>query len=192
MEHSGVWTIGHSNHPSERLIAMLADAQIAYVIDVRSYPYSRIAPQHNRDRLAHLLAAHQIGYLYLGEQLGGRPENPAHYDPEGHALYRPMSEQPEFRSALDRVVSGATDHRIALLCSEARPTHCHRRLLVGKVLAEHGLHLHHILSDGSVQSEDTVILPAQSAQRSLLEEQDPWRSTQSVSHRARLSTSSAA
>jgi uncharacterized protein (DUF488 family) len=192
VEHPSVWTIGHSNHPSERLLQMLVDARIAYVIDVRSYPYSRIAPQHNRDTLARLLAAQNIGYLYLGEELGGRPENPAHYDPNGHALYRPMSEQPEFKDALDRVLNGAVDHRIALLCSEANPTHCHRRLLVGKVLAERGLHLHHILPDGSVHSEDSVIMPGQSAQRSLLEEQDPWRSTQSVSHRARRSVSSAA
>jgi uncharacterized protein (DUF488 family) len=188
--HPSVWTIGHSNHPSERLLQLLMDAQIDHVIDVRSYPYSRFAPQHNRDALAGLLAAHNIGYLHLGEHLGGRPKDRAHYDAEGHALYRLMSEQPEFKVALNRVRSGATDHRIALLCSEAKPTHCHRRLLVGKVLTEHGLRLHHILPDGNVESEDTVTLPGQSAQGSLLEEQDPWRSSQPVSHRARLSVSS--
>jgi uncharacterized protein (DUF488 family) len=187
-----VWTVGHSNHSSERLLTLLAGQQIAFVVDVRSYPYSRIAPQHNREALAASLAAEQIRYLYLGAELGGRPDSPEHYDHDGHALYGPMSEQPDFREALTRVLDGAQDHRIALLCSEGDPTHCHRRLLVGKVLAEHGVELRHILRDGDVLSEREVQLPNESQQCSLLEEHGPWRSTQSVSRRARLSTSSAA
>ncbi|MHB8234979.1 MAG: DUF488 domain-containing protein [Solirubrobacteraceae bacterium] len=187
-----VWSVGHSNHSSERLLELLAGQQIAFVVDVRSYPYSRVAPQHNREALAAWLAAEQIRYLYLGAELGGRPEDPEHYDREGHALYAPMSEQAEFRTALGRVLDGARDHRIALLCSEGDPTHCHRRLLVGKVLAEHGVELRHILRDGSVLGEREVQLPNESQQCSLLEEHAPWRSTQSVSQRARLSTSSAA
>jgi uncharacterized protein (DUF488 family) len=187
-----VWTVGHSNHSSERLLALLRSQRIAYVVDVRSYPYSKIAPQHNREALAAWLAAEQIRYLYLGAELGGRPNSPEHYDPDGHALYGPMSEQPDFRGALTRVLDGARQHRIALLCSEANPTHCHRRLLVGKVLAEHGVQLSHIMPDGNALSEHEVQLPDENLQCSLLEEHDPWRSTQSVSRRARLSTSSAA
>jgi uncharacterized protein (DUF488 family) len=161
-------------------------------VDVRSYPYSKIAPAHNREALGVWLAAAHIRYLYLGAELGGRPESPDHYDDGGHALYGPMSEQAGFQAGLRRILDGAQDHRIALLCSEGDPTHCHRRLLVGKVLAEHGVKLAHIMPDGNVLTEDDVPLPNDSRQCSLLEEPDPWRSTQSVSRRARLSTSSAA
>jgi uncharacterized protein (DUF488 family) len=187
-----VWSVGHSNHSSERLLELLGGQRIAYVVDVRSYPYSRIAPQHNRETLMACLARERIRYLYLGAELGGRPDSPEHYDEEGHALYGPMSEQAGFARALTRVLDGAREHRIALLCSEGDPTHCHRRLLVGKVLAEHGVQLAHIMPDGDVIAEDEVRLPNESRKCSLLEEPDPWRSTQSVSRRARLSTSSAA
>lgn len=187
-----VWSVGHSNHSSERLLALLRSQEIAFVVDVRSYPYSKIAPQHNREALAASLAAEQIRYLYLGAELGGRPDSPEYYDDEGHALYGPMSEQQDFKEALSRILDGSAQHRIALLCSEGDPTHCHRRLLVGKVLAEHGAQLSHIMPDGNVRSESEVQLPEENLQCSLLEEQDPWRSTQSVSRRARLSASSAA
>lgn len=187
-----IWTVGHSNHPTEKLLALLEGERIAFVVDVRSYPYSRVAPQHGREALGASLAAQGIGYVYLGAELGGRPEGPSFYDQDGHALYGPMAQQPDFRAALARLVNGADSHRIALLCSEGDPTHCHRRLLVGKVLAEHGVELRHILRDGNVLAEREVQLPNMSQQCSLLEDDESWRSTQSVSRRARLSASSAA
>jgi uncharacterized protein (DUF488 family) len=88
-----------------------------------------------------------------------------------------MSERPDFKKALSRILDGASRHRIALLCSEGNPTHCHRRLLVGKVLAEQGVQLSHIMPDGLVLSEREVQLPDENQQFSLLEERDPWRST---------------
>jgi Domain of unknown function DUF488 len=186
-----IWTIGHSNHPLGHVLDLLDREQIAHVVDVRSYPYSRVAPHFNREGLAVALSSRDMGYLFLGRELGGRPDDPAHYDAQGHALYGPMSEHAEFRGAVKRVYDGAPEHRIALLCSEADPTHCHRRLLVGKVLADRGVELRHILADGGTSVEQTVDVPAgRPAQCSLLDEDTPWRSTRSVSQRARLSTSS--
>jgi uncharacterized protein (DUF488 family) len=187
-----VWTVGHSNHEFERLVALLHTERIEFLIDVRSFPYSRYAPHFNREALEARVADHGVRYLFLGEQLGGRPTREEHYDGDGHALYGPMSEQEPFRAAIDRVIDGAHGHRLALLCSEADPLHCHRRLLVGKVLSEKGVQLRHILGDGAVWVEDTVALTDGHAQGSLLGEEEPWRSTQSVSHRRRLSTSSPA
>jgi uncharacterized protein (DUF488 family) len=187
-----VWTVGHSNHELERLVRLLHAARIEFVIDVRSYPYSRYAPQFNREALEASIPRHGMRYVFLGEQLGGRPTLEEHYDVDGHALYGPMSEEQAFTDAVQRVIHRAREHRLALLCSEAHPRHCHRRLLVGKVLTESGVRLEHILPEGDVHSEETVVLPGENAQCSLLGEEEPWRSTQSVSRRARLSTSSAA
>jgi uncharacterized protein (DUF488 family) len=187
-----VWTVGHSNHEFEHLIQLLRGERIEFVIDVRSYPYSRYSPQFNRETLKASIARHGIRYAFFGEQLGGRPTQEEHYDVHGHALYGPMSEQKPFRKAVQRVIDGARSHRLALLCSEADPEHCHRRLLVGKVLTEQGIELRHILADGSIHTEQAVALPADHAQCSLLGEEEPWRSTQSVSRRRRLSTSSPA
>jgi uncharacterized protein (DUF488 family) len=79
-----------------------------------------------------------------------------------------------------------------LMCSEAEPRDCHRRLLVGKVLTDHGVKLRHILPSGAVLAEDTVTLDTEYPQVSLFGEETAWISTQSVSHRQRLSISSAA
>jgi uncharacterized protein (DUF488 family) len=188
-----VWTVGHSNHAFDDFAQLISGQRIEFLIDVRSYPYSRHAPQFNREELETRLTALGIRYLFLGAELGGRPTREEHYDPEGHALYGPMSEEDSFRAAVDRLIEGARRYRIALVCSEGNPQDCHRRLLVGKVLADRGVALGHILPDGSIRTELSVELSAGDGQCSFLDlEQTPWRSTQSVSHRRRLSASSSA
>jgi len=190
MEPLAIWTIGHSNHSFETLARLLAQQRIEFVADVRSYPYSRFAPHFNREDLQPALSEQGVRYVFLGEELGGRPSVDEHYDDEGHALYGPMSREPRFREAIDRLLTGADEHRIALLCSEREPETCHRRLLVGKVMTERGAELRHILADGSVKVEKDVVLDT-TEQSSLFEEGSAaWRSTQSVSHRRRLNTSS--
>ena len=189
-EQPSIWTVGHSNHEFDYFADLLKGEEIEYVVDVRSFPFSRFAPQFNRDSLEARLPSLSVGYLFLGEALGGRPTRDEHYDEDGRALYGPMSAEPLFRTALERVKAGVERRRLALVCSEADPTHCHRRLLVGRVLAREGLTLRHLLSDGSVKIEDEVRLGESHNQLSLLQEDVPWRSTQSVSHRQRLSTSS--
>lgn len=172
---------------------LLAGEQIEFVVDVRSFPFSRFASQFNQAELEHDLRRRGLRYLFLGAELGGRPSREEHYDVEGHALYGPMSSEPSFKEAIRRLESGVRSHRIALLCSEGRPEHCHRRLLVGKVLAERGIILRHILPDATVVQEQAVTLDAGTGQPTLFGGSPPaWRSTQSVSHRRRLSTSSAA
>jgi uncharacterized protein (DUF488 family) len=188
-----IWTIGHSNHTFEHFAKLLQAEGVEVVVDVRSYPYSRIAPHFNREEFGSAMAERGVRYLYLGEELGGRPTCEDHYDAEGHALYGPMSEEEPFNAAVDRLMDGAGRYRIALLCSEGQPSECHRRLLVGKVLADHGVALRHILPNGVVHQEDFVALDSGDGQEALFGEEEPaWRSTQSVSHRRRLSTSSVA
>ena len=189
-QRPSIWTVGHSNHEFDHFANLLIGEKIEYVVDVRSFPFSRFVPQFNRDSLEARLPSLAVRYLFLGEELGGRPTREEHYDDDGHALYGPMSEEPNFREALDRVKNGVEKGRVALLCSEADPTHCHRRLLVGRVLAREGLTLKHLLQDGSVKIEDEVRLGESDNQTSMFEEDIPWRSTQSVSHKQRLSPSS--
>jgi uncharacterized protein (DUF488 family) len=187
-----IWTIGHSNHPFDRLRCLLELEEVEVVVDVRSFPHSRFAPQFNREAIEPALRDAGLRYLFLGEALGGRPSREDHYDADGHALYGPMSEEPGFQAAIDRLATGSRTHRLALLCSEGQPHECHRRLLVGKVLAERGITLRHILPDGTVEPEREVKLSSSDDQAALFADTPPWRSTRSVSRRRRLSTSSAA
>jgi len=188
-----VWTVGHSNHSFETFAALLGHEAVSHVIDVRSYPYSRHAPQYNREALAPAVEACRMRYVFLGLALGGRPRRDEHFDAEGHALYGEMAREPDFRAAIERLAHGAAQHRLALLCSCGRPDECHRRLLVGKVLCEHGVTLRHILPDGSMRIESEVPLAPPAGQDTLFgHDASVWRSTRSVSHRRRLSASSAA
>jgi uncharacterized protein (DUF488 family) len=186
-----LWTIGHSNHSFEHFLHLLQAERIEFVVDVRSYPYSRIAPHFNREELRQALETCDVQYLFLGAALGGRPSDEYQYDAEGHALYGPMSREPAFVEALDGLERGAREHRIALLCSEGQPHDCHRRLLVGKVLAERRVELRHILPDGSVHQERSVSLNAEGQDGLFGEDESLWRSTRSVSRKRRLSASSA-
>ena len=185
-----IWTVGHSNHEFEAFAELVKSQRIAFLVDVRSYPFSRFAPHFNRDELQPAMARRNVEYLFLGSALGGRPEREEHYDAEGHALYGPMAQEPAFTSAIDRLLHGVHSHRLALLCSCGSPVNCHRRLLIGRVLCERGAELRHILPNGAVQVEQTVTLDDPKHGQPLFGDNErPWRSTQSVSHRRRLSTS---
>lgn len=188
-----LWTVGHSNLDFKAFVELVVGEQIQYLVDVRSFPYSRFAPHFNREELDDRMSQLGVRYLFLGGALGGRPARDEHYDAEGHALYGSMSEEPEFVAAIDGLLEGAKDHRLALLCSCGKPRDCHRRLLIGKVLCERGAELRHILRDGCVQTERSVAVEAPNDPQALFgHHEHPWRSTQSVSHRRRLSTSSSA
>jgi uncharacterized protein (DUF488 family) len=153
-----VWTIGHSNHGWERFTALLANGPVELIADVRSWPHSRVAVWSNKGRLEQSLLQIGIGYEFLGDALGGRPADAALYDDAGHALYGLIAVRPQFQLAIEKLLALAHEHRTAILCSEGDPTHCHRRLLVGKVLCERGATLDHILPGGLVESEHEVRL----------------------------------
>lgn len=142
-------TIGHSRHPLERFLSLLAGAQVTAVADVRSAPVSRFSPHFNKNALAASLAGHGIGYAFLGNALGGRPEQPDMYT-EGRADYEKMAASPEFRAGLARLIEMAEQHRVAAMCSEADPLDCHRCLLLGRALAEAGHDVAHILASGEI------------------------------------------
>jgi uncharacterized protein (DUF488 family) len=66
-----VWTIGHSNHPLEKFLELLAGQQIQLLADVRRFPGSRRQPHFNQENLPKSLDDAGIGYVHFPE-LGGR------------------------------------------------------------------------------------------------------------------------
>jgi len=181
------YTIGHSSHPSEHFVELLKQHQIEVLVDTRSAPYSRYSPQFDRESLRELVSAAGIKYLYLGDVIGGRPRDESHYDEHGRARYAKMGKDEEFLQAIARLEQGAAEFRVALMCSEEDPAHCHRRLLVGRVLVERGAELLHIRGTGDLQAEEQVAVSSGKAlvemQPALFAEmdEDKWRSTASVS-----------
>lgn len=147
-----VLTIGHSTHPWKHFASLLHGAGATAVADVRTSPYSRRYPQFNRDALREKLGGEGVLYVFLGNELGGRPHEPHLYS-NGVADYEKMAKTKEFSNGLSRVVEDARNHRIALLCSEYDPLNCHRCLLVGRALAEKGVRVSHILDRGDVATQ---------------------------------------
>jgi uncharacterized protein (DUF488 family) len=191
-----LYTVGHSSHTPEHFIQLLQQHRIGVLVDARSAPYSRYSPHFDREFLRDLVTAAAIKYLYLGDVIGGRPKDETHYDFEGHARYAKVAESPDFLSGIERLERGADDFRVALMCSEEDPAHCHRRLLIGRVLIERGAELLHIRGDGELQTEAQVaaasgklLTDPQPALFADLDE-DKWRSTASVSPKNRQPNSS--
>jgi uncharacterized protein (DUF488 family) len=125
------------------------------IADIRSAPRSRFSPQFNKEAMAAALAARNVAYVFLGKELGGRPQSPALFT-GGVADYEKMAATPEFRLGLERLIEAAARSNVAALCSEADPLECHRCLLVGRALAEQGADVRHILASGDVVTHDEV------------------------------------
>jgi len=64
-----LWTIGHSNHPLEVFLDLLAQHHIELLVDVRSSPYSGYAAQFNREAIGPALRGRAVAYRYLGDRL---------------------------------------------------------------------------------------------------------------------------
>jgi len=186
---SRIYTIGHSNHPIETFIGLLHQHGIQVLIDTRSSPFSRYAPQFNRDSLKAAVQEADLKYGFFGRHLGGRPEDEDLYDEDGHVLYSEVAKSFLFNDGIERLLGGLSKFRTAILCSEEDPNICHRRLLVSRVLFESGVAVFHIRGNGSVQSEEELRRLEDAAKSSCLDlfetkEAAPWKSIQSVLRKA--------
>mgnify|MGYP000954955114 CR=1 FL=1 len=121
-----IYTIGHSNISTERLIEKLMANGIERLVDVRSNPYSHWCPQFNREQLEYELAVNDINYDWRGNNLGGLGVN-VDYD-----------------KTLQWVYNRAEYENIALMCSEGDYRKCHRYLTLAPALEQLGAEIAHI------------------------------------------------
>jgi uncharacterized protein (DUF488 family) len=114
-------------------------------------------PQFNREGFAEQLRQNEIAYIYLGTELGGRTGDPACY--EGRRVrYDRLAQRDIFQSGFTECgVEASSKYALCLLCAEKEPLECHRTLLVSRHLADMGLEVEHILSDGGLESHDSAI-----------------------------------
>ncbi|MBI4555285.1 MAG: DUF488 domain-containing protein [Planctomycetes bacterium] len=145
-----IYTIGHSDRTIERFISLLKQHGITAIADVRSAPYSRFHPQFNKDTLAASLEKEGIKYVFLGKELGARPDDRSCYE-NGQVDFGRVAEREEFKSGLERVLTGGEKYRIALMCAEKEPLDCHRTILVCHNLKRPGVIIKHILFDGTLE-----------------------------------------
>ena len=158
-----VYTIGHSNHPLDKLTRLLQEHRIEVLVDVRSRPQSRWLPHFNRKNLETALPKAGISYRYFGKQLGGRPDDQALYkpnlnrkrksDPLAIVDYGKIAQQDWFQDAISKLIEVASEHRTAIMCSEEDPRTCHRSQLVGETLSKRGIKVYHIRGSGELEQQ---------------------------------------
>jgi uncharacterized protein (DUF488 family) len=146
-----LWSIGHSNLDTARFLDLLRAHDIAVLADVRTTPYSRHWPQFNREELARSVEAAGIRYIFMGRELGGKPESTALRGLTGLPDYDAIAATALYQGGLARLMELGREQRTAFMCSEGDPTKCHRERLVARSLRAAGWTVHHILSDGSLK-----------------------------------------
>src|SRR6266496_2246839 len=106
-----LYSIGHSTLSLARFLELLVQYDIQVLVDIRSRPFSRHVPHFNGPELKAAIRRVGIRYLFLGDELGGRPSSAEYYDSEGHVLYGRLSEAPSFIDGIQRLESGASKYR---------------------------------------------------------------------------------
>jgi uncharacterized protein (DUF488 family) len=135
-----IWTVGHSTRTLGEFLEVLAGPKIGLVADVRRFPGSKRHPHFNAGALAASLAGTGIDYAHYPD-LGGRRGRRAPGSPntgwrvEAFNAFADHMETPEFQAALADLAARALATRTAVMCSEAVPWRCHRRLIADALTA---------------------------------------------------------
>lgn len=137
-----VFSVGHSTHPIEEFVALLQQASVELLLDVRSIPRSRTNPQFNADLLPQSLAPYAIDYRHC-TALGGRRHRAAQAPPSPNRLwtnsafrnYADYALTEPFRVGLQELRRAALTRRCAMMCAEAVWWRCHRRIIADYLLA---------------------------------------------------------
>ncbi len=151
-----VYTIGHGTTDFAALAARLGSHDIGMIVDVRSTPYSRRAPDFTKDELTRLAAAFNMGYRWLGDRLGGRPSDPSllrHGTPD----WEKIAASDSFSAGITELEGLIDSSTVVLLCAEVDPSHCHRTLLIAPELERRGYHVMHVLGSGEVDRHQPTL-----------------------------------
>jgi uncharacterized protein (DUF488 family) len=147
-----IHSVGHGTLPDEDFVALLRDAGIARIVDVRAFPGSRHNPQFGREAMEGWLPASGISYGWL-PALGGRRrgvEGSRHVALRNASFraYADHMETPEFRSGIDELIRLAEHEPTAVMCSESVWWRCHRRLVADHLVLVRELEVTHLMHDG--------------------------------------------
>lgn len=140
-------TIGYEAATVRSFLNALEDAGIQLLVDVRAVAMSR-RPGFAKTALAANLESAGIDYLHLralGTPADGRAAARAGRHAEMREIFLEQLATPDAQTALDTlgdlVRSG---RRVAILCFEADPAHCHRAIVAAALAARIPLAIEHL------------------------------------------------
>ncbi|MFZ7274969.1 DUF488 family protein [Avibacterium avium] len=153
-----IYSIGHGGRTIETFLNLLKEYQIDFLIDVRTNPFSRFHSHFNKEYLEEYCKRHSIRYLFLGDDLGGKPKDRSCYDEEGHILYDNVMEKDFFIRSANRLITAYKKNlRVACMCSELKPCECHRSKMIGRYLSNQNIEMSHIDENGNLISQKSVM-----------------------------------
>ena len=151
-----IYTVGHSTRDFDEMLAMLQNNKITHLVDVRAFPSSRKFPQWNQSAIIDALPP-DIGYRWIRE-LGGRRHTPKSavsvngaWQVKAFRDYADYMDSDEFRKGLNELLELAEHGQPAIMCSEAVPWRCHRRLITDALIVA-GAEVVHIMSTTTVRT----------------------------------------
>jgi uncharacterized protein (DUF488 family) len=165
-----IFTVGYGTRSVDELAAVLHAYAIEFLIDVRSAPYSRYKPEFSKDALEAQIKERGLRYLFMGDSLGGRPDDPTCYV-DGRVDYARVQDRPFYQAGIARLKTAfAQGRRIALMCSESKPEECHRTKLIGATLTALGIPVAHIDEHDALLTQAEVVERLEGAQLTLFDE----------------------
>ena len=122
-----LFTIGYGGRRFTDFLSLLQQHNIALVVDIRRSPKSTV-PEYNRESLEAKLPQSGIGYISMGDTLGGFRKGgyPKHMETE---LYN---------HGISELLEVAKEGNAVLMCKERSDTGCHRKHIV-ETLANKGI-----------------------------------------------------
>jgi uncharacterized protein (DUF488 family) len=128
-----LWTIGHSTRAWDVFVAMLGDAGIKTLVDVRRFAGSRRHPQFSGEVMGAALAEAGVRYVPMPALGGRRPPSAASRNTlwrnASFRAYADHMETPAYRDAHDALAGLAAASPTAVMCAEAVWWQCHRGLI---------------------------------------------------------------
>ena len=149
-----IYTIGYTPFPIEEFVRVLKEHGIDCVIDVRSIPHSSYYTAFDAAPLQASLKENGILYRNYAREFGARQEDVSLY-PNGYLDFERFAATPAFRDGVEKIDAGTErGYRFALMCAEKDPFNCHRCILVGRKLREHGYNVIHLEKEREETQED--------------------------------------
>ena len=146
-----VFTIGHSTHTRDELVALLRAFDVSVLADVRTIPRSRHNPQFDAAALRASLRGRRPRYVHVPE-LGGlrrpRPGSPnTAWRNDSFRGYADYMQTADFEAGLAELRALSAGGTVAIMCAEAVPWRCHRSLIADALTAR-GARVEHIMGLG--------------------------------------------
>jgi uncharacterized protein (DUF488 family) len=133
-----IYTLGTDRRSEEDFVEILFAYNIQSLIDVRSFPKSKIAI-FTKENLEQLLKREGIDYHFLGKELGG-------FRKGGYIAYIITD---DFSKGIDLLESIALNKTSVIVCAERFPWKCHRKW-ISRELHQRGWEVDHIIDKGKL------------------------------------------